>query len=261
MANIQFQIRRGTAAQWTTANPTLAAGELGLETDTSRLKVGNGSNAWTSLPYFGIRLTDFSVVNAGGEGTLSYNNTTGVFTYTGPTATDFRSLFSAGTGVSIVNGQISIGQAVGPGDSVTFNSIQHQGITLTSGTNVDQILSFTKSLTLTTDWQDTGIKNNDLATGTYIVQLYANDTGAGGSNSNEYYSGTMSWYSGSTNSSTVLPTDEIVLHRAGGSGEADLYLRTFRSAAVAADDLRLQIYSNQSNASAANYIFKFRRMI
>jgi hypothetical protein len=47
----QVQIRRGTAAQWTSANPTLAAGEQGFETDTLKLKIGNGSTAWNSLAY------------------------------------------------------------------------------------------------------------------------------------------------------------------------------------------------------------------
>jgi hypothetical protein len=48
----RMQQRRGTAAQWTAANPTLAAGEIGFETDTNKFKVGNGSSAWTSLAYF-----------------------------------------------------------------------------------------------------------------------------------------------------------------------------------------------------------------
>lgn len=50
---IQMQQRRGTAAQWTSANPTLAAGEIGFETDTRKFKMGNGSAAWTSLDYVG----------------------------------------------------------------------------------------------------------------------------------------------------------------------------------------------------------------
>ena len=48
---VQIQIRRGTAANWTSANPTLAEGELGYETDTGKLKAGDGSTAWTSLGY------------------------------------------------------------------------------------------------------------------------------------------------------------------------------------------------------------------
>jgi hypothetical protein len=47
----QIQVRRGTAAQWTSTNPTLAAGEFGFETDTNKLKCGNGSTAWNSLAY------------------------------------------------------------------------------------------------------------------------------------------------------------------------------------------------------------------
>lgn len=56
LANIQ--VRRDTAANWTSANPTLAAGELGLETDTLKLKLGNGSAAWTSLAYVGSGTAD-----------------------------------------------------------------------------------------------------------------------------------------------------------------------------------------------------------
>jgi hypothetical protein len=47
----QIQIRRGTAAQWTSTNPTLASGEQGFETDTNKMKIGTGSTAWNSLPY------------------------------------------------------------------------------------------------------------------------------------------------------------------------------------------------------------------
>jgi len=47
----QIQIRRGTASQWTSANPTLASGEFGYETDTGKFKLGDGSTAWNSLGY------------------------------------------------------------------------------------------------------------------------------------------------------------------------------------------------------------------
>ena len=51
---IQIQLRRDTAAAWTAANPTLAEGEIGLETDTTFYKIGTGSTAWTSLAYGSI---------------------------------------------------------------------------------------------------------------------------------------------------------------------------------------------------------------
>jgi len=50
---VQIQIRNGTAAQWTSANPVLAAGEVGIETDTRKQKFGDGTTAWNSLAYAG----------------------------------------------------------------------------------------------------------------------------------------------------------------------------------------------------------------
>ena len=50
MAN-RIQQRRDTAANWTTANPILAAGEHGFETDTKKFKIGDGATAWITLGY------------------------------------------------------------------------------------------------------------------------------------------------------------------------------------------------------------------
>jgi hypothetical protein len=47
----KIQLRRDTAADWTSNNPTLAAGEFGWESDTNRFKIGTGSAAWNSLEY------------------------------------------------------------------------------------------------------------------------------------------------------------------------------------------------------------------
>jgi hypothetical protein len=51
-AQTKIQIRRGNAASWTSTNPTLSAGEIGLETDTGKYKIGDGSNTWTALSYY-----------------------------------------------------------------------------------------------------------------------------------------------------------------------------------------------------------------
>jgi hypothetical protein len=48
----RMQQRRGLAAQWNAANPVLAAGEIGFETDTNKFKMGNGTSTWSSLVYF-----------------------------------------------------------------------------------------------------------------------------------------------------------------------------------------------------------------
>ena len=59
-----IQIKRGTASSWTSANTVLAAGEVGFETDTKKMKVGDGSTAWTSLTYT-VTDGDISGVTAG----------------------------------------------------------------------------------------------------------------------------------------------------------------------------------------------------
>ena len=68
MASI-IQIRRDTATNWTSANPTLAQGELGLETDTLKVKAGDGSTAWNSASY---------LIDTGGY--AAYSDTTANFT-------------------------------------------------------------------------------------------------------------------------------------------------------------------------------------
>lgn len=57
-----IKLRRDTAANWTSANPTLAAGEAGFESDTNKLKIGNGTTAWNSLPYTGADVTNLDYI-------------------------------------------------------------------------------------------------------------------------------------------------------------------------------------------------------
>ncbi len=58
---LQIQFRRGTYAEWNSANPVLASGEFALQTDASSgvaagsFKVGDGSTVWNSLPYGGLQ--------------------------------------------------------------------------------------------------------------------------------------------------------------------------------------------------------------
>jgi hypothetical protein len=53
-AKAVIQHRRDSAAQWVSVNPVLAAGELGVETDTLNFKIGDGTTAWNSLAYRGF---------------------------------------------------------------------------------------------------------------------------------------------------------------------------------------------------------------
>ena len=68
-----MQQRRGTAQQWTDANPILAAGEIGFETDTGQFKIGDGTNHWADISYFknledlGGSLDDYILLTQKGE--------------------------------------------------------------------------------------------------------------------------------------------------------------------------------------------------
>ena len=68
-----------------------------------------------------------SALDNGGEGSFTYNSNTGAFTYTGPSSADIRNQFSAGTGVTISSGEISIGQAVDSAATPTFGNITTTG--------------------------------------------------------------------------------------------------------------------------------------
>lgn len=48
---VTIQLRRDTAANWTAADPILAIGELGIELDSGQVKIGNGIDVWSALPY------------------------------------------------------------------------------------------------------------------------------------------------------------------------------------------------------------------
>ena len=96
------------------------------------ISISNGAISTTITQYTDAMAdsaarTGISVTDAGGDGSLSYNNSTGVITYTGPSASEVRAHLSAGTGVSYSNGEFSIGQAVGTTSDVTFNDVLVSG--------------------------------------------------------------------------------------------------------------------------------------
>lgn len=49
-----IKLRRGSATEWESVNPVLAAGEPGFESDTLKFKIGDGSTPWNSLNYVGV---------------------------------------------------------------------------------------------------------------------------------------------------------------------------------------------------------------
>jgi hypothetical protein len=87
--NIQLQLRRATKAEWILNNTILADGEVGIETDTSSFKIGNGINTWNDVPY------------SGGSG---YSGPTGNTGMTGPPGIAVNTGATGPTGLPGVNG-------------------------------------------------------------------------------------------------------------------------------------------------------------
>jgi len=125
-----------------------------LNVDADTLDGQNGTHYldytnFTNTPTLPVLGTDFvdsvearklvSVTDAGGDGSLAYNNSTGVFTYTGPSAAEVQAHITGGTGVTVTGGQIDIGQSVETTDNVTFADIDAATLTLTGDLVADDI--------------------------------------------------------------------------------------------------------------------------
>jgi len=132
---VRLQLRADTAANWTSVNPILLANELGRETDTGKIKIGNGTSTWTSLAYQAWATLPVAV-NAGGTGQTTYTNGQLLIgNTTGNTLT--KATLTAGSGVAITNGTGSITVAV---DSTVVTTAQTGIVTSTmiaDGTIVD----------------------------------------------------------------------------------------------------------------------------
>lgn len=102
--------------------------------NTDNLSEGSSNLYFTTARVTTPARSAISVTDSGGDGSLVYNSSTGVITYTGPSATDTRTHFSGGTGVSITDGEVAIGQAVSTTDDVTFNNLTVDGNLTVGGT-------------------------------------------------------------------------------------------------------------------------------
>ena len=134
----------------------------------------------------------------------------------------------------------------------------HQGLTLSTGTDIDQYFQCSASLTLTTAWLNTGVQGTSLPTGTYIVKVFvSNYPTSGGSQYSVTYSGIMSWHTSSTNDSGF--TSEIPLHAIGhADNDERIFLRT---CATAAGIAYLQMATTVNTGGSSSYDMCFRRMM
>jgi len=236
--------------QFVVNSTSISSGDKTLILSTASTTAISASNSGIQIgttPYISF-LYD-GVANWASSGGIQANTTTNA------TSTSSGAIISAG-GVGVAKDIYVGGNATVNGNETVNGTLTHNGLVMTAGGNVDQIYSSTRLLTLTTNWQATGISGSALTTGSYIVQILANDTVTGGGEVNTYYTGVMSWYGGQTGENSY---NEIVLHRAGAAeGAGNIFLRVYE---VNGGTLSLQIAGTTNNIGASNYTFSFRRMI
>ena len=157
---IQIQYRRGTAAEWTAANPTLALGEPGYETDTAKFKVGTGAAAWTALAY--------------ASGVTGATGPTGVTGPTGPTGVGA----SGATGPTGITGPTGVTGATGVGATGPTGPTGVTGATGLTGevtlVGVETLTNKTLTAPVITGTKETKVAMAaaaiDLATGNYFTK-------------------------------------------------------------------------------------------
>ena len=147
--SVKIQIKRANASAWTAANPTLAAGEWGMELDTKKLKLGTGA-LWNSTDYYSETLTlnsvgDVTITSLQNGDFLRYSSSASAWindpvNLSTDTVGDYVQSLTAGTGVTLSNNSgegatptVAIGQAVGTSASVTFGQLTVSGQTNVGG--------------------------------------------------------------------------------------------------------------------------------
>ena len=125
---VVIQLRRDTASNWTSANPTLAIGEFAIETDTDKYKIGDGSTAWTSLDYSSLPSNVLPLTGGTLTGDLSFEGSTAdgnetTITVVDPTADRTITLPDASGTVAFLASPTFTGTPAGPTAAVAMTEL------------------------------------------------------------------------------------------------------------------------------------------
>ena len=115
--NTRIQIRNDLAATWTEKNPVLLKGEMGVETDTRKIKIGDGLNKWSALGYSGADVADIEKVIADNRDT----------TYSLEPVADQTDAQALGTIESPKDGDTAIVKRVISGDKISHTAYVYDG--------------------------------------------------------------------------------------------------------------------------------------
>jgi len=193
---VKIQLRRDSGVNWTSSNPVLAEGEIGINTTIDQFKIGDGTTAWNSLGYSSANISlndigDVTITSAADGDFLRWNGSAWIndaVNLSTDTVGNYVDSLVAGTGVTLSNNSgegatptIAIGQSVAAGDSPTFAGLTINGASIIlEGATADD---FETTLTVTDPTADRTITFQD-ATGTVAltsdITTHANLTEAHG---------------------------------------------------------------------------------
>ena len=184
---VKIQLRGDTATNWAAVNPVLLTNELGLETDTKKIKVGNGSTAWNSLAYFPSIVTGGTVLGnleIGTTGTLTFEGSTAdgfetTLAVTDPTA-DRTITLPDQTGTVIVSGNASIVNAdIAANAEIAVSKLANgtvNQVLVTDGTDVSWSDDLTLAGNLTVNGTTTTVNTETLTVKDKNIELAVVDT-------------------------------------------------------------------------------------
>ena len=168
-----FSIAGDTGTDTFTTGDTLTfEGGTGITTLVSNDKVTISSNI-TQYTNANARAA-ISATDAGGDGSLSYNSATGVITYTGPSATEIRDHFTAGAGITINTGVVSISDNAIANAKLTNSSVTIGTTELELGASSTSLAGITE---LTVD--NLNVNGNEISSTNLNGNISLNPDGTG----------------------------------------------------------------------------------
>jgi len=200
---VRIQIRRGTETNWTSLNPLLAEGELGVELDTGRFKIGNGLNYWNQIEYANAisklhSLFDVSVIDPNNNDLLIYD-----------LATDKWVSRPAILASTTVSGTVKIGSNISVADDGTISvTAPYSLITATSnilgGVKIGNGISITDNGTISFNTSTLVANAVTATTATNAAYAYSFNTSTLVANAVTATTATNAAYAYSFNTSTLV---------------------------------------------------------